>query len=304
MKAMKQFKKAYGTYDGQRVVWGLIFLSPWLLGFLFFFLVPLVTSLRYSLSTVEATAEGLKLTFVGLSNFVEALTVNPNFNRELIESIIDILVDVPLVLIFSLFIAVILNQEFFGRSVSRSIFFLPVILASGVIAGLEAESLVQEINQQNASAGGIAGALGAFELERIMLRAGVSSFIVEYLSGSVTRIYEIVSLSGVQILIFLAGIQTIAPQVYEAAKIEGATGYEAFWKITLPMVSPLILVNLIYTIIDSFARSPVTELIMSTGFNSFNFGLSSAMAWLYFISIMIILALSTYLISKKVFYQD
>lgn len=304
MQLVERFKRFHRSYDGQKVFWGLLFISPWLLGFIFFFLVPLLTSLRYSLSTVEASAEGLRVTFVGFSNYVEALAVNPNFNRELIESVMDILIDVPLVLIFSLFIAVILNQEFFGRSVSRSIFFLPVILASGVIVGLEAESLVQEINQQNAASGGLSGALGAFELERIMLRAGVNTFIVTYLTEAVSRIYEIVSLSGVQILIFLAGIQTIAPQVYEAAKMEGATGYEAFWKITLPMVSPLILVNLIYTIIDSFARSPVTDLIMSTGFNSFNFGLSSAMAWIYFMSIMIILTLSTYLISKKVFYQE
>ncbi|WP_017473008.1 carbohydrate ABC transporter permease [Amphibacillus jilinensis] len=304
MNAVRKVKMSLQSYDGQKVLWGLLFVSPWLFGFIFFFSVPLLTSLQYSFSTIEASSEGLKVTFAGLSNYIEALAVNPNFNRQLVESLFGIVIDVPLILIFSLFIAVLLNQEFFGRSVARSIFFLPVILASGVILGLEAESLVQEINQQNANAGGIANALGAFELERIMLRAGVNDYIVNYLTGAVSRIYDIVSQSGVQILIFLAGIQTISPQIYEASKMEGATGYEAFWKITLPMVSPLILVNLIYTIIDSFSRSPVTELIMSTGFDNLNFGLSSAMAWVYFISIMLILASSTYLISKKVFYQE
>ena len=300
---MSKITKSMQSYQGQKALWGFIFVSPWLLGFVFFFLVPLLTSFRYSFSKVEASSSGIQTTFVGLSNYIDALLVNPNFNRQLLESVLDIVIDVPLILIFSLFVAVILNQQFLGRSVARSIFFLPVILASGVIINLEAESLVQAINQQQATSGG-SGGLRAFELERIMLGAGVYPTIVEYLTGSVGRIYEIVSLSGVQILIFLAGIQTISPTVYEAAKIEGATGYEAFWKITLPMVSPLILVNLVYTIIDSFARSPVTDLILETGFDVFNFGLSSAMAWLYFISIMLILGISSYFISKKVFYQE
>ncbi len=304
MNTLKRFGTTFRTYGWHKVFWGLLFVTPWLLGFVFFFLVPLVTSLQYSFSNIEAGAEGIQVTFIGFSNFIEALTVNTNFNRQLIESIMNIIINAPLILIFSLFIAVLLNQKFFGRSLARSIFFLPVILASGVILSLESTSLVQEINQQNANSGGLANALGAFELQRLMLRVGMNEYIVLYLTGAVERIYEIVSQSGVQILIFLAGIQTISPQLYEASKIEGATGYEAFWKITLPMVSPLILVNLIYTIIDSFSRSPVTEIIMSTGFDNFNFGLSSAMAWVYFVSIMLILLISTYLISKKYFIKN
>lgn len=304
MKIKKRIKKSLRSYDGQKAFWGVIFLMPWILGFTFFFLVPLITSLQFSLSQVDSGSSGVETTFIGLKNYIQAVAVNPNFNRQLIESIMDILIDVPLIIIFSLFIAVVLNQDFFGRSFARSVFFLPVILASGVIIGLEAESLVQEINQQNAASGGLSNSLGSFELQRIMLGAGVNVTIVSYLTGAVSRIYEIVSLSGVQILIFLAGIQTISSSVYEAAKMEGATGYEAFWKITLPMLSPLILVNLVYTIIDSFARSPITDLIMETGFDTFNFGLSSAMAWIYFLSIMIILALSYFIISKHIFYQE
>jgi ABC-type sugar transport system permease subunit len=264
----------------------------------------LIASVRYSLSDIEANANGMSIEYVGFANYVQALTVNTSFNRILTESIVNMVVNVPLIVIFSLFLAVLLNQKFFGRAVARSIFFLPVILASGIIATLESTSLVQAINDQNAGSGGFINALGAFELERIMLRSGVNEDIVMYLTGAVDRIYQIVSQSGVQILIFLAGIQTISPQLYEASKIEGATGYEAFWKITFPMVSPLILVNVIYTIIDSFSRNSMTDLIKTTGFDSFNFGLSSAMAWIYFIAIMIILSISTYIISKRVFYQD
>jgi ABC-type sugar transport system permease subunit len=304
MKFMMRFGMKRRTYEGQKALWGFLFVLPWLLGFIFFFLNPLLNSLRYSFSKVDANSQGLKIDFIGFANYVEALTVNTSFNRTLVESILKIVVNVPLIIIFSLFLAVLLNQKFIGKSIARSIFFLPVILASGVIAGLESTSLVQAINDQNATSGGFSSAFGSFELERIMLRSGVNETIVTYLTGAVDRIYEIISQSGVQILIFLAGIQTISPQLYEASKMEGATGYEAFWKITFPMVSPLILVNMIYTIIDSFSRSGVTELIMSTGFDTFNFGLSSAMAWLYFTSIMLILVVCTYFISKKVFYQE
>lgn len=291
------------SYNEQKARMGFLYVLPWLLGFIFFFLVPLLSSLRYSLSSVQANSDGLIIQFSGLKNYIEALTVNTEFNRSLADAIMNMVINVPLIVIFSLFLAVLLNQKFIGRSLARSIFFLPVILASGVILSLESTSLIQAVNEQNAGAGAIRG-LGTFALEDLMLDAGLSEWVVNYLSSAVSRIYSIVSQSGVQILIFLAGIQTISPQLYEASKMEGATGYEAFWKITFPMVSPLILVNTIYTIIDSFSNNTMTDLIRETGFTQFNFGLSSAMAWLYFAAVALILAVSSYLISRKVFYYD
>ncbi|WP_454191239.1 carbohydrate ABC transporter permease [Paenibacillus sp. Marseille-Q7038] len=291
------------TYAQQKAFWGFIYVLPWALGFIFFFMVPLLSSLRYSFSNVEANSAGISITFAGMKNYIEALTVNTSFNRTLTEAVINMVVNVPLIVIFSLFLAVLLNQKFALRSVARSIFFLPVILSSGIILSLESSSLVQAINDQSQSTGILRG-FSSFELSNMMLQAGVSETIVDYLTGAVDRIYQIVSQSGVQILIFLAAIQTISPQLYEASKIEGATGYEAFWKITFPMVSPIILVNMIYTIIDSFSRNALTDLIRNTGFVNFNFGLSSAMAWIYFMAIAIILLISTYLVSRKVFYQD
>lgn len=292
------------SYAQQKAMWGFLFVLPWLLGFIFFFLLPFLTSFRYSLSTIEANSKGIIVTYAGFANYVNALTVHTSFNRILTESIVNMVVNVPLIIIFSLFLAVLLNQKFLGRSIARSIFFLPVILSSGVIMTLESSSLVQAVNDQAAGSGGLMNLFGAYELARLMMRSGVNETIVLYLTEAVGRIYEIVSQSGVQILIFLAGIQSISPQLYEASKMEGATGYEAFWKITFPMVSPLILVNLVYTIIDSFARNNMTDLIRETGFTTFNFGLSSAMAWIYFASILLILLLSVYIVSKRVFYQE
>lgn len=292
------------TYAQQKSFWGFMYVLPWLLGFIFFFFVPLITSLRYSFSSIKTNSDGITLSFIGLKNYTDALFVNTSFNRILTESIIDMVVNVPLIVIFSLFLAVLLNQKFFGRSVARAVFFLPVILASGIILSLESTSLIQAVNEQNSGSSGLMNTFSSFELQYLMLNAGVNETIVMYLTGAVDRIYEIVSMSGVQILIFLAGIQTISPQLYEASKIEGATGYESFWKITFPMVSPLILVNVVYTVIDSFSRNALTDLIRETGFTKFNFGLSSAMAWIYFICISIVLAISTYFISKRVFYYE
>ncbi|SFF08572.1 ABC-type sugar transport system, permease component [Paenibacillus catalpae] len=304
MKLISKLGMKNRTYAEQKALLGFLFVLPWLLGFIFFFIIPLVNSFRYSLSKIEANAAGMKISYIGFENYINALTVNTSFNRTLTESIINMVVNVPLIVIFSLFLAVLLNQKFIGRSIARSIFFLPVILASGVIMTLETSSLVQAVNDQNQGSGGAIHALGAYELAGLMEDAGVSESIVNYLTSAVERIYQIVSQSGVQILIFLAGIQTISPQLYEASKMEGATGYEAFWKITFPMVSPLILVNMIYTIIDSFSRNEMTDLIKETGFTNFDFGLSSAMAWLYFVSIMLILLISSYIVSRKVFYQE
>jgi ABC-type sugar transport system permease subunit len=292
------------SYRKQKALWGFIYVLPWLLGFILFFLIPLLTSLIYSFSTVNANSQGVSSTWTGFNNYMTAFTVNTNFNRKLTEAIVNMVVNVPLIVIFSLFIAVVLNQKFIGRSFARSIFFLPVILTSGVILTLESTSLVMAVNEQNATSGSLINVLSSFELKRLMLEVGVSETIVNYLTGAVDRIYEIVSLSGVQILIFLAGIQTISPQLYEASKIEGATGYEAFWKITFPMVSPLILVNMIYTIIDSFSQNELVTLIRTTAFSQFDFGLSSAMAWIYFLAISLILLISTYLVSRKVFYHE
>lgn len=296
-------KRRHRSYERQKALWGFVYVLPWLIGFISFFVIPLFTSLRYSLSKVEVKEGGLHITFVGLNNYIEAFTVHTSFNRTLVESITNMIVNVPLIVVFSLFIAVILNQKFRGRTFARAVFFLPVILASGIIANLESSSLIAAVQAERAGSRYL-NILTSFELERMMLEMGVDDTIISYLTGAVNRIYEIISQSGVQILIFLAGIQSIPSSMYEVAIIEGSTGYEAFWKITFPLVSPLILVNVIYTIIDQFSSNDMTDLIRETALNNFNFGLSSAMAWVYFAAISIILILCSYIISKRVFYQE
>jgi ABC-type sugar transport system permease subunit len=297
------------SFQQRKALTGMLFLTPWFLGFVFFFAVPIYNSILYSFNELKATDTGYSLTFKGLENYKQALYVDPNFVRDLMTVVGEMIVNVPLILIFSLFIAVLLNQKFIGRAFARSIFFLPVILASGIAISITNAGFMQQIMQQALASSDPTGAsasgfLQSVELRYMLLDIGVSETIVNYLTGAVDRIYEIISQSGVQILIFLAGLQSISPSLYEASRIEGATGYEAFWKITFPMVSPLILTNLVYTIIDSFMNNKITQLIDTTAFKNLNFGLSSAMAWIYFGIVACILAVSVFIVSRRVFYHE
>lgn len=298
-----KFKKL--SLEQKNRYYGLYFILPWFLGFLFLFMVPLISSFRYSLSNLQVSNEGFSLEFIGLANFREALFSHESYVRMLTESVLNIVVNTPLIIIFSLFFAVILNQKFHGRVLARAIFFLPVILASGIIASIENGDLMQSVvRNANDMTGGGLSVMKNLDLTIMLLESGMSPILVEYLTGAVSRIYEIVSQSGVQILIFLAGLQSISPSLYEAAKIEGSTGYEAFWKITFPMLSPLILTNLVYTIVDSFIRDQTSRLVVDTAFKSFNFGLSAAMSWIYLAVIALILWVTTAIVSRKVFYQN
>lgn len=298
-----KFKKL--SLEQKNRYYGLYFILPWFIGFLLLFMVPLISSLRYSLSNLQVSNEGFTLEFIGLANFREALFSHESYVRMLTESVVNIVVNTPLIIIFSLFFAVILNQKFHGRVLARAIFFLPVILASGIIASIENGDLMQSVvRSANDMTGGGLSVMKNLDLTMMLLESGMSPILVEYLTGAVSRIYEIVSQSGVQILIFLAGLQSISPSLYEAAKIEGSTGYEAFWKITFPMLSPLILTNLVYTIVDSFISDQTSRLVVDTAFKSFNFGLSAAMSWMYFGVIALILWVTTALVSRKVFYQN
>ena len=281
---------------------GVCFSLPLIFGMVVLFILPLVESLRFAFSNLELVERGFTLNFTGFENFHEALRVNPSFNRYLVEAITGLAVDVPVIVILSLFFAAILNQAFKGRTLARAIFFLPVILAAGAIARMEGDDFLQNVLRDYSPSGG--GVLQAFELEQLLLTSGVDAGVVEYLTDSVNRIYQIIGMMGVQLLIFMAGLQSIPSSLYEVSKVEGATGYETFWMITFPMVSPLILTNVIYTVIDSFTNNGLSFFIIDTAFRRLNFGLSSAMSWIYFACISLILFILAKLISRRVFYYD
>ncbi|SFS75442.1 carbohydrate ABC transporter permease [Paenibacillus sp. BC26] len=294
------------TLSQKRAFLGVAFIAPWLLGFVFLFATPLVQSIRFSFSELKVAPGGYSLDFIGLKNFTDALSVDPNYNRILTESLTEMAWNVPMILFFSLFTAVMLNSKFRGRSIARAIFFLPVILASGAVAAAQSSGLIQ-LTGSSEVAQELGLAQNGFDplmLAFMLADAGMPTVFIEYIIDAVQRIYEIISSSGVQILIFLAALQSVPVTMYEVAKMEGATPYETFWKITFPMVSPLILTNIIYTIIDSFTESQLTRTIYTTAFQAQNFGLSAAMSWIYTVVISLILVVVGILVSRKVFYYN
>lgn len=303
MSLKKKFRQ---DLQAKRAFTGYLFILPFIIGFLAFMVKPLMESFMMSFSDVKIQTGqgGFVMTSIGLSNYIKAFTIDPEFNRLLVEELSGMLVDVPAILIFSFFIALILNQNFKGRGLVRAIFFLPVILSSGVIVGLEfnntllqgMETLIRESNGANITT----------VLEDILVTGSMGSRFMKVVFDIVNHIYDIAISSGIQIVIFLSGLQTVTPSMYEAAKMEGCTAWESFWKITLPMVSSLILVNLVYTIIDFFIRSDnqVMQKISDTMIPKMDYGFSSAMAWIYFGAVMLVIGVFAGIMSRWVYYYE
>jgi len=209
---------------------------------------------------------------------------------------------VPLVVIMSLFIAVLLNQSFRGRAFFRSVFFLPVIITSGVVYVL----LQGVINANTLTGTQNAYIFQSQGLAETLLTAGVPTGIVNGISEIVNRVFSVLMECGVQILLFLSGLQKIPQSTYEASAIEGANAWDNFWRITLPLSLPIMLLNVIYTIIDSFmaygtenAGNQVMAAIYQTGFGSqFQFGLAAAMSWVYMAMIALVLLLAFLVLGK------
>jgi ABC-type sugar transport system permease subunit len=208
-------------------------------------------------------------------------------------------------MVFSFFVALILNQKFKGRAFVRAVFFLPVILSSGVILGVEYDnsllSSMQDVIAESGTGTSITGAI-----ENILITAGIGSKAFSKVFEVVDGIYDVAISSGIQIIIFLSGLQTISSSMYEAAAIEGCTKWESLWKITFPMISSLFLVNWIYTIVDFCMRSDneVMEKISDQMITQINYGFASAMSWIYFAIVILIIAVSSFIISKGVYYYD
>lgn len=288
---------------------GFLFTLPFVIGFILFFLTPLIRSLFFSFSSVTVDNEiGMVMKSVGLLNFKNALMVDPTFLKTLAASLQTLLINGTSILIYSFIVASILNQKFKGRTLARVVFFLPVIITSGIIYMLQNDAVMSSANQMISGSSGTEGGIGTLDLTGSILKVlPIDSMgLVSLIKSSVDRIYDITVSSGVQIIIFLAGFQNISSALYEASSIEGASAWENFWKITLPMVSPLILVNCVYTIIDSFngLSNPIISTIYRVAFSSSDYGLSSAMSWVYILVIAVVLTVAIAAINRLVFYEN
>jgi len=286
---------------------GYLFAMPFVVGFLLFFLLPFVQSIIFSLSEIEIGSYGYSISFVGFKNYRSTLLVHPTFVRTFVETVVKVLFDVPLVLMFSFFAATLLNQQFRGRTVARLVFFLPVVLASGVVYSMELGNYMMNALRPGAEQGISGGSiLSGASVRAFVYQLKLPMAMLNHVIGVVDRIPHVINSSGIQILVFLAGLQSISPSLYEASAIEGATAWEDFWKITFPLMSPLVLTNIVYTVVDSFTApgNQLVSLIRDTAFGGMGFGVSSAMSWMYFAAIGVILAVAIGIVSRSVFYQE
>lgn len=305
MKGEKQRKRPRLSYQRRKSLYGYCFISLWLIGTLLFFLIPLGKSIAYSFSKVSIKPGRIDMDWVGLDNYSYAINKDPQYTDLLEETLIETLWKTPLILIFSLFIAVVLNQKFRGRALARAVFFLPVIIATGPVYEIISGDIKSTGNTGAAQFSTMFRTDLVGDLMRDLGFYGMSERMTSFITTVADNVFGIVWSSGIQILLFLAALQNIPPSAREAAQIEGATAWEYFWKITFPCVSPFILANLIFTVIDSFTNpmNKVMRRIMLFQTEEMNYGLSSAMTWLYFGIVLIAIGAAAAIINRFIYYE-
>lgn len=312
MKKAPPKKRKIASLDRRKARAGWLFVLPFIIGFILIYLPMVADSITLSFQKIHIISGGGFYTeFVGWENYSDALFKDTGYVQTLVGGLKQLLFDIPAILIFSLFMAVLLNQKMAGRAVFRAIFFIPVVLSTGIMESINAQNILNEYME---STGGIETGektnaateiVSAMDIERLFANMKVGTELTRYVATAINNIYDIVNRSGVQMLIFLAALQSISPAIYESCRIDGATSWETFWKITLPMISPMILVNGVYTLIDSFTTdsNAVMKYIQNVYNDTDGNVLSSAMAWMYFLIIILIVAVLAAVLSGFVFYQ-
>lgn len=288
------------SLSAQKSLLGLLFTMPFIIGFLAFLAYPFGQSVIFSISKLTIVPTGYVLDYVGLDNYRHVLFVDPRFRQVFVETVVTMAARIPVVLIFSFFAANLLNQRFRGRTLARVIFFLPVILGAEISLKMQQADYMQQAVSFSES-----GLLSMGTLQQLLTTLKLPQAFIGFIFQAINEVPLIIRSSGIQILIFLAALQSIPKSLYEAAHMEGATGWEAFWKITFPLVSPLLLVNVVYTIVDSFtaADNALLELIQNSAWSGAGFGVSTAMSWIYFAAVLAILAVTIILLGRRVHYE-
>lgn len=307
-------KRIHMSYEKKKGLYGYGFVALWFIGALMFFIVPLLQSFYYSFHNVapevgEVSVTALVDNLTGekniFLNYKTAFMTDPKFRQYLVEVLQDMALSLPVIVVFSLFVAIIINQKFRGRTFARAVFFLPVIIATGPVYAIITGDLETSGNN---SAEQFSTMFEADMVDQLLEFVGIYGFgdtFTEMLTTITSDILNLVWKCGIQIIIFLSALQGIPPSAKEAAAIEGATSWEFFWKITLPYISPMIVVNIVYTVIDSFT-DPTNEVMgrLLEIQSEWRYGLSAAMAWSYFGIILVVLGIIFAIMNRLVWYDD
>ena len=287
-------------YEKRRLLAGVGFCSPWIIGFLLLFLGPLVQSIYYAFQNLTITPGGFSVSFAGWTHFERALFSDSDFLQAFFATLKDMAYQVPTILIYSLFVALLLNREFSGRMLLRGVFFLPVIIASGVILDILKADVMSEITLSGEKSGAL---FRVSALTDMLTQMGLGSDLIALISETANSIFELSWRSGIQILLFIAGLQTVPTHLYEAATMDGCTAWEKFWKITFPLLTPVMMISLVYTITDHFTSATNSAMRMILDYSSnFELAYSSALSWMYFLVILLVLGVLFALFGKRIVY--
>ena len=277
---------------------GFLFTLPWLIGFAVFFAVPLLQSIMFSYSKVTNDTSGFITEWIGIANYKQVFTVDPHYFDNYKQSLSTFLYRVPIIIVLSFALAIILNQKFHGRLLARAIFFMPTIIASGVVMGAFSIDVAANSGISASSDGAYFGS--AVDFGEILMDMGLPLTITETVSTYIEDISSLIWNCGIQIILLISGLQAIPPQLYEVSKVEGANGWEEFWFITFPMMTHILIVTLAYTIIDVMTSKE--NLLMSQAYrlitSNQTYDVSAAMLWGYFPIVGIIIAAAFLLINK------
>lgn len=281
-------KKRVTGIERLKVRYGRMFVLPWTIGLLLFFLVPLVTSIAYAFSTVDLTADKM-LTFAGLTHFRYLIKSDPNFLNNIGEAVSSFIYSLPVIVALSLIFAIILNQKFRGRIVARAVFFLPVIIATGVVMKFVTGEAIDSGAALSTSLGETESYSG-IRFDELLMNLGLPQSVTELLSDYIARMFNLVWSCGIQILLFVAGLQSIPEQLYEVSKIEGATSWEEFWLVTFPMLGNVTFLVLVYTIVDLFTAfdNPIMKQAYDLINQNSSYDVSAAVLWGYFVIVGVI----------------
>lgn len=315
-KAQVKIKTTKIPYEKKKGLYGYGFIALWFIGTLWLFIMPVLTSLWYSLCNtklldkagaleVGMTSAGIYTEWNGFYNFTKAFTIDTTFLPKLGTALGEILPNTIIIMIFSLFIAVILNQKFRGRTLARAIFFLPVLIATGPVISVINGDMTSQGVSDAAQFSTLFKTDLVTELMEFLGIYNLNQTFTDIIKDITSGVLNLVWNSGIQILIFLSALQTIPPSAKEAASIEGATAWEFFWKITFPYISPMILSNLVYTVIDAFVSTDnvVMEYVLAQSRN-WEYGYSAALAWIYFAIVGACLGIICVIINRFVYYEN
>lgn len=288
---MKKSKTARLTIEQRTALNGHLYVLPFYIGFIFFFLTPIIKSISYVFCNVSFDVTGVLTEFTGLENLKYIFNKDLDFKGNLVTSVTALLWKTPVILILSLLLAMIANINMPGKGVIRSVFFLPVILSSGVVLDTIREDDIAGLMMRGSVVSANGSVVSSNSLANMLEQAGLSISIVNLFINISNNIFDLLFDCGIPMLIFLSGLQGISPSLYEASSVEGATAWDNFWKITLPMIMPVALINLVYIIVDNFASS--SNLVMQQVLASvelLKLGEASAMVWVFCLIIAVIFA--------------